>query len=223
MKYCGVVTPFRGVRVYTRCAMGMPGSETALEEVMCRVFGDLMEEGYVTKLADDLYCGGNDYSELSKNWNRVLQALVSCNLRLSANKTVICPQTTSISGWSWSSGTLTASAHRLATLTTCKQPDTVRQLRSFIGAYKTLSRVLPGCALLTGPLDEGTTGKTSLEKVAWTEGLQSSFLKAQAALSSHRAIVLPRPSDQLRIITDAPVKQRGIGATLYLTRNKTLS
>ena len=25
MKYCGVVTPFRGVRVYTRTAMGMPG------------------------------------------------------------------------------------------------------------------------------------------------------------------------------------------------------
>ena len=39
MKYCGVVTPFRGVRVYTRSAMGMPGSETALEELMCRVLG----------------------------------------------------------------------------------------------------------------------------------------------------------------------------------------
>lgn len=32
MNYCGVATPFRGVRVYTKCAMGMPGSETALEE-----------------------------------------------------------------------------------------------------------------------------------------------------------------------------------------------
>ena len=30
MKYCGVATPFRGVRVYTHCAMGMPCSETAL-------------------------------------------------------------------------------------------------------------------------------------------------------------------------------------------------
>ena len=34
MKYCGVATPFRGVRVYARSAMGMPGSETALEELM---------------------------------------------------------------------------------------------------------------------------------------------------------------------------------------------
>ena len=59
MKYCSVVTPFRGVRVYIRGAMGMPGSETALEELMCRVLGDLLE-GVVAKIADDLYCGGND-------------------------------------------------------------------------------------------------------------------------------------------------------------------
>ena len=42
MKYCGVATPFRGIRVYTRSAMGMPGSETALEELMCRVLGDFL-------------------------------------------------------------------------------------------------------------------------------------------------------------------------------------
>ena len=59
VKYCGVVTPFRGVRAYVRSAMGIPGSETALEELMCRVLGDLLTEGVVTKLANDLFCGGN--------------------------------------------------------------------------------------------------------------------------------------------------------------------
>ncbi|XP_071963837.1 uncharacterized protein [Antedon mediterranea] len=43
MKYCGVTTPFKGIRVYTRSAMGMPGSETCLEELMCRVLGDLIQ------------------------------------------------------------------------------------------------------------------------------------------------------------------------------------
>jgi len=56
MKYCGVVTPFKGVRVYTRTAMGMPGSETALEELTCRILGDLAEQGHVAKVADDLHC-----------------------------------------------------------------------------------------------------------------------------------------------------------------------
>ena len=37
--------------------MAMPGSETSLEELMCRVMGDFIQGGSVAKLADDLYCG----------------------------------------------------------------------------------------------------------------------------------------------------------------------
>ena len=83
MKYCGVVTPFRGVRVYTRSAMGMLGSETALEELMCRILGDFLEDGIAAKLADDLYCGADSPEELLINWKRILDALQKCNIKLS--------------------------------------------------------------------------------------------------------------------------------------------
>ena len=91
MKYCRVATPYRGVRVYTRCAMGMPGSETALEELMFRVLGNCIQDGIVAKLADDLYCGGNTLDELLSNWKRVLDVLQKFNLKLSPSKKVICP------------------------------------------------------------------------------------------------------------------------------------
>ena len=35
----------------------LPGSETALEELMCRVMGDFLQESSVAKLADDLLWG----------------------------------------------------------------------------------------------------------------------------------------------------------------------
>ena len=219
MKYCGVVTPFRGVRIYTRSAMGMPGSETALEELTCRVLGDLLEEGVVAKLADDLYCGGSTPTELLHNWTRVLQALDHCNLRLSAHKTTICPKSTTILGWIWSFGTLHASPHRIATLSTCKMPETVRGLRSFIGAYKAISRVLPGCAQFVSPLDSAIAGCQSQELISWTEALQVHFNTAQKALSSNKRIALPIPTDQLWIVTDGSVKNHGIGSTLYVTRS----
>ena len=98
MKYCGVATPFKGVRVYTRAAMGMPGSETALEELLSRVLGDLIQEGVVAKLADDLYCGGNTPEDLLINWDRLLSALFHNGLHLSAPKTVITPKSTTILG-----------------------------------------------------------------------------------------------------------------------------
>lgn len=88
IKYCGVATPFRGFRVYARSAMGMPGSETALEELICRVLGEFIKEGCAAKLADDLYCGSDTPQELISNWSRILEALNRCNLRLSATKSL---------------------------------------------------------------------------------------------------------------------------------------
>ena len=217
MKYCGVATPFRGVRVYVRSTMGMPGSETALEELMCRVLGDLLEEGVVAKIADDLYCGGNTPEELLQNWKRVLVALHKFDLRLSALKTVINPKSTTILGWIWNSGTLSASPHRIATLSLCRKPE--YRLRSFIGAFKVLSRVIPGCSSLLSKLDDTVAGRQSKEQIQWTDELHTVFCRAQAALSAARTITLPKPDDQIWIVTDGAIRSPGIGATLYVTRN----
>ena len=70
--------------MYTRSAMSMPGSETALEEKMCRVLGDFIKGGCVTKLADDLNCGGDSPETPLSNWRRVLESLDRRNIRLSA-------------------------------------------------------------------------------------------------------------------------------------------
>ena len=94
MKYCGVVIPFKGVRVYTRSAIGMFGSETHLEELMSRVLGHLIQEGCVTKIVDDLYIGSNTSDEALYDWSRILAALRHNNLRISAQKTIICPRST---------------------------------------------------------------------------------------------------------------------------------
>ena len=71
MKYCGVVIPYKGVRVYYRSAMGMPGSETCLEEVMSRVLVEMIQAGHVAKIADDLYVGGDTVTEALSHWTKV--------------------------------------------------------------------------------------------------------------------------------------------------------
>ena len=217
-KYCGVATPFRGVRVYCRSAMGMPGSETALEEMMCRVLGDFIQEGSVAKIADDLYCGGASPEDLLHTWARVLEQLDRCNLRLSPTKTVICPKSTTILGWVWSQGKLSASPHRVAVLASCPPPTTVKGLRSFIGSYKVLSRVLPDCSSVIDPLEGAISGLQSQDRLTLDDSLLQKFKAAQQALTSTKAITLPRPSDSLWIVTDGSVTKRGLGATLYVSR-----
>ena len=68
MKWCGTQTPFRGLRCYAVSAQGMPGSSETLEEMMCTVLGHLVQEGCVSKIADDMYIGGQSIDELFNNW-----------------------------------------------------------------------------------------------------------------------------------------------------------
>lgn len=219
MKYCGVVTPYRGVRVYARSAMGMPGSETALEELTCRILGHLVQEGVVAKVADDLYCGGASPEDLLSNFSRLIEALQQSGLSLSASKTVIAPKEVTILGWIWRQGTIRASPHRISSLASCQPPTTVTSLRSFVGAYKVLGRVIKGCSTLLSPFDEATAGRDSKDRIAWSEDLLASFKKAQDALATNQSITLPHSNDQLWIVTDGAAKCKGLGATLYTTRN----
>jgi len=219
-KYCGVVTPFRGTRVYQRSAMGMPGSESALEELMSRIFGDLIIAGKVAKIADDLYCGSADSpADLLSTWSCVLQHLSDCDLRLSPSKTVILPRSTTILGWIWNQGTLTASCHQISPLIQCDLPRTVKNLRSFIGAYKALSKVIKDASRTIAPLDTLTAGRSSSDKVVWSESALEAFEAAKQSLKLTKTIAIPKRDDQLWIVTDGAQIPAGIGSTLYITRN----
>ena len=172
----------------------------------------------VAKLADDLYCGGDTPDEL-QNWSAVLRALHHSGLSLSAAKTIVCPKTTTILGWIWSQGRLTASLHHISTLSTCSPPSTVCGLRSFIGAYKVLAWVIPGCASFLGDLEDAIAGRQSVESISWTDALKDSFSAAQKQLRSARTVTLPKPSDHLWIVTDAAAKPHSLGATLYINHS----
>jgi hypothetical protein len=96
-------------------------------------------------------------------------------------------------------------------------------LRSFIGAYKVLGRVLPQCAHFIAPLESAIAGQQSCDKIKWSDTLSQQFKFAQSSLANNKSISnLPKPSDKLWIVTDGSVTKRGIGATRYVSRHQTL-
>ena len=218
-KYVGVCTPFKGVYVYTRAVMGLPGSESALEQLLCKILGDLMVEGCVVKIADDLYIGGETPESLNFAWERVLHLLSINNLRLSPSKTVCCPVTTDVLGWQWKQGTLSATPHRLNALSAYQRPKTIKGLRSFIGSYKFLSKVLPRHSDVLDPLEKICAGQDSKSLVVWTEGLNQAFENAKNHLKEARTLTLPRPEDRLQIVTDASTSLSGLASTLIVIRD----
>ena len=220
MKYCGVSSPFKGTYVYTRACMGLPGSEKALEELTCLLFGDLVSQGKLVKLADDLIIGADNPEDLLKIFEKVLSILQENNLRLSAKKTYICPKSVMILGWIWEGGFLRAGPHRLSGLSECDPPTTVKGLKSYLGAYKFLSRVIRNYAILLNPLESMINGKPSPStKLEWSTANLQLFKKAQEALKDAKSIALPRQEDVLQIVTDAAVTPTAVGAVMYVVRD----
>ena len=228
MKYTGVVSPMKGVYVYTVGCMGLPGTEVALEELTNLLFGHMVMKGKVAKLADDLFIGGSTVEELYANFEEVLGILQENNLKLKAKKTYIAPASVMILGWIWSSGKLQASSHKLSALSECDPPPTVKGLKSWIGAFRHLSRVVKDYGVLLLPLEGMVAGKNTKDvaantKITWSDELLASFQKAQSALKNAKSITLPQADDVLHIVTDAAVQPTAIGATLYVIRGvKTL-
>ena len=116
MKWCGTMTPYRGLRVYLVAAQGMPGSSEALEEMLCAVLGEYVKQGFVAKIADDLSVGGSSISNLVDNWSLVMGALYQNGLKLKGVKTLIAPLHTQIVGWDWHNGHIAASKHKISAL-----------------------------------------------------------------------------------------------------------
>ena len=164
-KWLGTVSPFKGVYVYDRGSMGLRNMSEFLEELMSRIFGDYIMEGFMAKDADDLFVGGSTIPELLRNWEKCLQRLSDNNLTLSAKKTIICPTVVKILGWIWKNGKLEVDSHKINPLTVCKPPDTVKQMRSFLGGFRVVTCCIPNYSAYLSQLETSVAGKESKDKI----------------------------------------------------------
>ena len=111
---------------------GVPGSSETLQEMLCTALGDLIQQGKATKITDDLYVWGNTVEDLFANWAEVLGIMQKNNLK--PDKTKIAPTSTTILGWNWNNGSISAGDHKISPLATWSPPVTVTSLQSFISA-----------------------------------------------------------------------------------------
>ena len=220
MPYLGTVTPFKGIRLYARAAMGMPGSSEWLDNLMAHVVGHLVMEGHVLLIADDLYVGANDIATLLSVWDELLFTLSENNLVLSASKTVIVPMSTTVLGWIWNNGSLRVSQHKICPLQQADPPKTCTAMRSFLGAYKDISRAIPKSASFLSPLETAISGLNGKDTISWNDDLHSHFQNAKKALANAMDLFIPAPSDQLIITVDASPLNNGLGATLFVMVDK---
>ena len=61
---CAFHSPFKGTFVMLRGSQGRKNESEQLDEWLCQVMGDLIQEGKVLKLHDDIRVGGKPWTRL---------------------------------------------------------------------------------------------------------------------------------------------------------------
>ena len=221
-QWLGISTPFGGLRFMRRSGQGLLAQSEELDELLSKVLSHEMLNGSVARIADDLYVGGASPLETANNYDLVLSKLHAANLKISPNKTKIFLESVDVLGWVWKSGGfLSPSPHRINSLKNITYADIkcIKDLRSWIGLYKTMMPSAPNLTLMLDPFDQIVAGKDSKDEIEWDNSLKMSFNKAKEAIDNMQTLYLPSPDDQLLLVVDAAKTKPGIGHILYAIKN----
>ena len=211
--YFAFHSPFRGAYIFLRSTQGLINQSEGLEELVSVVLQDCIMSGWCQVLADNVYVLGNTYEETVQRWQMVLDLMSMNNLKLSARKTACFPTELDLLGWKKRGDKLIPDPHRQNRLAACSLPLTVKQLRSYLGGYRTFYRCKENMAEILKDMEELQAGKKSSDKLEWTEHLRRKFEDSKLALQHLDELYLPHPDDQLAITSDW--SEKGISATLW--------
>ena len=222
LQWLGVMTPFGGLRVITRSAQGLLGMSEEFTLLLRKIIQEELQKGTCVQLVDDLYVGGQTQQEAAANYLAILQKFSLANLKIAASKTHIFPKQVEVMGWLWKEGGhLEPSPDRRNSLVNTRQEDIrkVKDMRSWLGLYKTLRRATPNISYLLDTLEQAVAAKESKDDFQWTHELEMRFREAKSAVKDMHTLYLPSPDDQLCMVPDGAKKTPVIGHVLYAIKD----
>ena len=188
MPYLGVLHPFKGTLVYSREPQGLKNASEHGYNKIAVIYGDMVAEGKLTRMADGIYPMGDSEQELMENFTEVLTRASNCGMTFKPSKLVIAPKTSVLFGWVLSDSKWTPTEHTMSALAKAPLPKTVKQLRSFCGSFKQFIMCVPKYAEILKKLEILTAGRLSAERIIWTEDHLESFNQAKSAAKNVEGI-----------------------------------
>ena len=217
-QYLGVVHPFNGLYVYVCEPQGLRNASEHAYDRLGMIFGDMVREDRMTRHADGLHVLGDTLEELYVNLAEVLYRVKRSGMTLKPSKFEVAPVNSIIFGWRLEDGMWRPTSHTTSALATCERPTTVKKMRSFLGAFKQFTDLVPCYAPLLHPLEVAQAGRGTTERIEWTEELKKAFAKAQKATEDLEAVTVPRPTDKLHTYSDFSQEKRAVGGKMLIER-----
>ena len=166
---------------------------------------------------DDVIIFSKTFHDHIRDVDNVVYALCSHGFTIKPTKCVWAARSVEYLGFEVGEGKLSVPEARVHSINSITQPQTIQQLRSFLGTVGYYRRFIPQFANHSSILTPATVMGMP-KHVPWSPSMSDAFLQLCVALSKVLCLCIPSCSDVFTLVTDA--SSLGIGSVLCVTRDQ---
>ncbi|GBN45947.1 Retrovirus-related Pol polyprotein from transposon 297 [Araneus ventricosus] len=201
-------TTGQGLWQFKVMPFGLCNTPATFERLMETVLRGLTSEACLVYL-DDIIIVGRTFQEHLNNIRKVFQRLQKANLKLSPKKCRFFRKEVSYLGHIISADGVKTDPEKTKAVVDWPRPETVHDLRSFLGLCTYYRRFVRNFSAIARPLHKLTEARSNFN---WTEECEKSFNNLKQALITSPVLTYPRTDKEFILDTDA--SNEGIGAVL---------
>ncbi|KAJ8381162.1 hypothetical protein SKAU_G00019400 [Synaphobranchus kaupii] len=210
-------TPF-GLYEYSRMPFGVCNGPATFQRLMQTTMNDLIFQIILVYL-DDILVFSQTFEDHLDRLEAVLKRLAETGLKVKLQKCDFLQETVRFLGHQVSADGVGTDPSKVSAVSGWKVPNTVKELRSFLGFCSYYRRFIQGFSQIAGPLHDLVNrclseGKLSREiSSLWATECQNAFEQLKERLTSAPILGFADFTQPFILETDA--SQHGLGAVLY--------
>ena len=194
------ITPFvthKGLMRYKRLNFGTSSASEIFQHAISKQIADI--EG-VLNISDDVVIFGKTQAEHDRALHDVCARFQEVGLTLNKAKCKLNEPKITFFGYCFSAQGISADPRKVEAIHTAPPPESVKDVRSFLGMATYCAKFIPQFSDLSAPL-RALTRKNS--HFSWTSQTQESFDKIKQALTSDTVIAYFDKTKETELFTDA--------------------
>ena len=198
---------------FKRLSFGLKNSGMAFQRIMQQILSPLLHNNIIIYI-DDILVMSETFEEHAELVGKVLSLLASYRIKVKVSKCEWFREEVVFLGHVISSKGIRKSPEFVEKVMKVEKPETVKQLRKFVGLINFQRKFIKDCSLLTKPLTECLNGKGS-KKITWSTEMEQAYLKLKEDIAKDVMLTYPDYSEgasRMELYVDA--SGTGCGACL---------
>ena len=205
-----VITPF-GLYEYTVMTFGLRNAGQSFQRYIHAALGDLE---FVFAYIDDILIASSNPEEHEMHLRTVLKRLKEYRLHINVSKCQFGQSELEFLGHLVNREGFKPTAEKVRAVTEFPKPQTVIELRRFLGMINFYRRSLPHAAESQAPLNTYLcdSRRNDRRPIVWTQQAEGAFIRIRNDLANAALLAHPDATAETRLVTDA--SDLGMGASL---------